>query len=345
MRGSFPNPAHAELVEALAPHRPHALVTIALAIREAAEALAGCSDTPRLDAELLMAHVLGVSRSDLLLRHMKDSPPPPGYAHLIVRRMGHEPVAYITGHQEFYGLDFIVTPDVLIPRGDSEVLVEAALKAKPDARRVLDCGTGSGALLLAVLHGLPQAEGMGIDRSLSASFVAMENAERLGLNDPPDLKEMEKFLEDAKRAGVDTSKGYFARVVRGRAEFMVLDWTKAGWRKYIGRFDLILANPPYVEDDADLSPSVRDHEPTQALFSGPDGLNDYRILVPQLPALLAPGGVALVEIGAAQADAVSAIASAAGLSARLHRDLAGRPRVLEMVRRGKIPLGKASSTA
>ena len=288
-------------------------MTIALAIREAAEALAGCSDTPRLDAELLMAHMLGVSRSELLLRHMKDSPPPPGYAHLIVRRMGHEPVAYITGIQEFYGLDFIVTPDVLIPRGDSEVLVEAALSAGPNARRVLDCGTGSGALLLAVLHGLSAAEGVGIDRSEAALVVACSNAEALGL--------------------------------AHRTRMIAADWHQPGWADALGQFDLILANPPYVEDDADLSPSVRDHEPAVALFAGPEGLDDYRILVPQLPALLAPGGVALVEIGATQADAVSAIADAARLSARLHRDLAGRPRVLEMARRSKIPLGKASSTA
>ena len=288
-------------------------MTIALAIREAAEALAGCSDTPRLDAELLMAHMLGVSRSDLLLRHMKDSPPPPGYAHLIVRRMRHEPVAYIIGIQEFYGLDFIVTPDVLIPRGDSEVLVEAALSARPDAARVLDCGTGSGALLLAVLHGLSAAEGVGIDRSEAALVVACSNAEALGL--------------------------------AHRARMIAADWHQPGWADALGQFDLILANPPYVEDDADLSPSVRDHEPAAALFAGPEGLDDYRILVPQLPALLAPGGVALVEIGATQADAVNAIADAAGLSARLHRDLAGRPRVLEMTRRSKIPLGKASSTA
>ena len=287
-------------------------MTIALAIREAAQALAASSDTPRLDAELLMAHMLAVSRSDLLIHHMRQSPPPPGFARLIVRRMGHEPVAYITGFQEFFGLPFRVTPDVLIPRGDSEVLVEAALKARPDARRVLDCGTGSGALLLAVLHNLVQAEGIGIDRSAGALNVAAENARRLGLS--------------------------------SRAQMLRADWAEAGWSATLGRFDLILAYPPYVETAADLAPSVRDHEPGGALFAGADGLDDYRVLIPQLPALLAPGGAALVEIGSVQAQAVTALAQSSGMIATLHRDLAGRPRVLELVHSGKIPLGNTNSS-
>ena len=259
-----------------------------------------------------MAHLLGVSRSDLLIHHMKQSPPPPGFARLIVRRMGHEPVAYITGFQEFFGLLFRVSPDVLIPRGDSEVLVEAALKARPDARRVLDCGTGSGALLLAVLHNLVQAEGIGIDRSVAALNVAAENARRLGLS--------------------------------ARAQMLCADWAEAGWSATLGRFDLILANPPYVEDDAALSPAVRNHEPSGALFAGPEGLDDYRMLIPQLPALLAPGGAALVEIGSVQAQAVTALAQSSGMTATLHRDLAGRPRVLELVHSGKIPLGNTNSS-
>ncbi len=286
-------------------------MTIALAIREATAALDGKSDSPRLDAELLMAHVLGVSRSELLLRHMNTSPPPPGFARLVVRRMGHEPVAYITGEQEFFGLPFRVTPQVLIPRGDSEVLVEAALKARPDAKRVLDCGTGSGALLLAVLHALPQAHGVGIDRSEGALAVASENAELLSLS--------------------------------ARVQMLIADWTQPGWENALGQFDLVLANPPYVEDAADLSPSVRNHEPAEALFAGADGLDDYRVLIPQLPVLLTPGGAALVEIGWAQAAAVSALAAASGLHATLHHDLAGRPRVLEIVHSAKIPLGNSTS--
>jgi release factor glutamine methyltransferase len=271
--------------------------TVAEAIRAATELLGSRTDSARLDAELLMAEALGVRRSDLFLRHMRD-PAPPAFAELVARRAAHEPVAYIRGHQEFFGLPFMVTPDVLIPRGDSETLVEAALAARPDAARVLDCGTGSGALLLAVLNELPQATGIGIDRSEPAVAVARANATRLGL-------------------------GERARMIRA-------DWHAAGWSGDLGGpFDLILANPPYVETDAPLDPTVRDHEPAGALFAGPDGLDDYRVLVPQLPDLLADQGVALVEIGHTQADAVTAIGVGAGLSALLHKDLGGRPRVLE----------------
>ena len=273
-------------------------VTIADTLRAAAALLAETSDTARLDAELLMAHALGVSRTDILLRHMRHAPPA-GFAALLARRLRHEPVAYILGQQEFFGLDFTVSPAVLIPRGDSEVLVEAALAARPDARRVLDCGTGSGALLLAVLTNLPDAQGIGIDRSPEALAVATANAAQLGLSD--------------------------------RARMTVADWATPGWSAALGGpFDLILANPPYVEDAADLAPSVRVHEPAGALFAGAEGLDAYRLLVPQLPALLAPGGVALVEIGATQAEAVGAIAAAAGMSIVLHRDLAGRPRALQL---------------
>ena len=275
-------------------------MTISDALRDAATTLAATSDTPRLDAELLMAHAIGTSRSELLLRHMGDAAPET-FAPLLARRQRHEPVAYILGIQEFYGLTFRITPHVLIPRGDSEVLVEAALKARPDARRVLDCGTGSGALLLAVLAHLPGAMGVGTDRSPAALAVAADNAARLGLG---------------------------ARVRMLRA-----DWDEQGWTSALGGpFDLILANPPYVEADAVLAPSVRDYEPAGALFAGPDGLAAYRLLLPQLPPLLAPGGAALVEIGAAQAEAVGEIARGAGFSALIHSDLGGRPRVLQLAR-------------
>jgi release factor glutamine methyltransferase len=269
--------------------------TVAEAIRDAAQRLGATSDTARLDAEVLMAHALGVDRSRLLLMHMRDMAPA-SFAVLVERRVGHEPVAYITGAQEFYGLPFIVGPEVLIPRGDSETLVEAALAVRPDARSVLDCGTGSGALLLATLANLPQAQGLGIDRSASALAVAQANAEALGLSD--------------------------------RVRMIGADWHASGWSADFGRFDLILANPPYVEEEAALDTSVRGFEPAGALFAGPEGLDDYRVLVPQLPGLLAPGGVALVEIGHAQAEAVSAIGAACGLSPSLHRDLAGRARVI-----------------
>jgi release factor glutamine methyltransferase len=270
---------------------------VAQILREAANELDTVSDTPRLDAELLMAQALGVSRSELLLRHMEDAVPE-AFAALARRRMTHEPVAYILGRQEFYGLDLEVGPAVLIPRGDSEVLVETALAARPQARRVLDCGTGSGCLLLAALANLPEADGIGLDRSPAALAVAAGNAARLGLG---------------------------ARAVMVRA-----DWDQPGWAEGLGAFDLILANPPYVEDAADLAPSVRAHEPAGALFAGRDGLDAYRALLPQLPPLLARAGAAVVEIGSAQAEAVTAIAAAAGFATALHHDLAARPRALSL---------------
>lgn len=284
-------------------------MTVALAIREAAEALAKVSDTPRLDAELLMAHVLGVTRSEMLLRAMTD-PVPAGIAALVLRRMRHEPVAYILGRQEFFGLDLIVTPDVLIPRGDSETLIEAARSALAELppARILDLGTGSGALLLAALTLWPEAHGVGIDRSHGAAAVAAANAGRLGM-------------------------AHRARIIRD-------DWSRHGWADTLGRFDLILANPPYVEEDATLAMQVRGHEPAGALFAGADGLDAYRVLIPQLPALLEPGGLGIVEIGATQADAVTRMGKAARLDGTLHRDLAGRPRALGF----KKALGKAGDT-
>ncbi len=278
-------------------------MTVAEALRDAAVRLAAGSDTARLDAEVLMGHALGCGRSDMVLRHMRDAAPE-GFGALVERRMRHEPVAYIVGEQEFFGLSLRVTPDTLIPRGDSETIVEAALSAVPASgpvpARVLDCGTGTGALLLAVLSARPGARGIGIDRSPGALLVAADNAARLGLSD--------------------------------RGAMLLRDWTQAGWADGLGLFDLVLANPPYVEVDANLAPDVRAFEPAGALFAGPDGLDDYRILLPQLPGLLTPDGVAVIEIGHTQAEAVTAIAMEAGMAAQLHLDLAGRPRALALSR-------------
>ncbi len=265
------------------------------ALREAAARLSHTSDTARLDAELLMAQALGVSRSELLLRHMHD-PEPAGFAGLVERRAAHEPVAYIVGEQEFHGRPFRVTPDVLIPRGDSEATLAAALEGAGERGRVLDLGTGSGALLLSFLAEKPGWEGVGIDRSPCALAIAAENAAHLGVAD--------------------------------RARPVEADWREAGWAAELGKFERVIANPPYVEDAADLAPSVRDHEPAGALFAGPEGLDDYRVLIPQLRALLTPGGVAVLEIGATQADSVAEIAREAGFAANLRRDLAGRARAL-----------------
>lgn len=281
---------------------------IAQALRTATERLSASSDTARLDAELLMAHALGCTRTDLLLRHM-HSETPATFAALVERRAAHEPVAYITGDTEFYGLELTVSPAVLIPRGDTETLVEAAREAfasRQPPRRIIDLGTGSGALLLAALSLWPEAEGVAIERSPAALEVARAN----GQHHAP------------------------------AARFLSGDWTQPGWAADLGRFDLVLSNPPYVEDEAELAPSVRAHEPAQALFSGPEGLDDYRLLVPQIPGLLAENGIAIIEIGWTQGAAVCALAHQAGMDARLHHDLAGRERAVEMAEMPNIPLGK-----
>ncbi len=267
---------------------------ISEALRAATERLAATSDTARLDAEVLMAHALGVSRSDLLLRKTSE-PEPEAFAELIDRRTACEPVAYITGVQEFYGREFQVTPDVLIPRADSETVIEAALAQKRDAKRVLDLGVGSGALLLTFLAET-DAEGIGIDQSAAAIAVAAENARRLE--------------------------------VSGRVDLRIADWNSAGWSDDLGQFDLILANPPYVETNAILDPDVREFEPNSALFAGTDGLDDYKTIIPQLRGLLTTVGKVVLEIGAEQAKAVSEIAAVEDFTTEIYRDLASRPRAL-----------------
>lgn len=295
-------------------------MTVAQALRAAATRLADASDTARLDAEVLMAHALGVSRSDMLLRHMQDAVPS-AFAALVERRVAHEPLAYITGWQEFYGLLLSVNRHVLIPRADSETVIEAAreaLASRPP-KTILDIGTGSGALLLAALSIWPEANGCGIDRSVAALVVAMTNAQAHA-NTPLAIV--------GGPVPIPAAPTPTPRPDRGFARMAQRDWHQPRWAADLGQFDLILANPPYVEDDAPLDPCVRDFEPGGALFAGPEGLDDYRALVPQLPALLAPGGLVVLEIGHRQAAAVSLIAAAAGFVATVHRDLGGRDRAL-----------------
>lgn len=250
------------------------------------------SATARLDAELLMAHALGTSRGDLLLSRL-DQPVPAAFDALLDRRLRHEPVAYIVGKRGFWTIDLDVGPGVLIPRADSETLIEAAIKARAGRPppRILDLGTGSGALLLAALANWPDAWGTGIDLAPAAVATATANAARLGLAD--------------------------------RTRIVEADWDQA-----TGHYDLILCNPPYVASGERLPREVIDHEPAAALFAGADGLDAYRVIAPLLGGLLAPGGVAVVEIGWTQAAAVTALIEARRLSATLVRDLAGRPRAL-----------------
>jgi release factor glutamine methyltransferase len=251
------------------------------------------SETPRLDAELLMAYALGVTRSDLLLRHLDDAAPDI-FTALVERRLRHEPVAYITGTRAFWTIDLAVGPGVLIPRPDSETLIEAAIEhfAGRVPKMVLDLGTGPGTLLLAALAEWSDAKGLGIDASPVALDFARGNVERLAMTD--------------------------------RAELRAGNWAEGIDR----RFDLILANPPYIATDEVLPPQVRDYEPPRALFAGTDGLDDYRIIAAQLPHLIAPSGVACIEIGSTQAEAVSALLREEGLSVALRRDLGGRDRCL-----------------
>ncbi|MCB2087130.1 MAG: peptide chain release factor N(5)-glutamine methyltransferase [Sphingomonadaceae bacterium] len=270
-------------------------MTVSQAIREATERLSATSSTARLDAELLMAHALGVSRSDMLLRG-SDMAVPPDFDALVERRIAREPVAYILGEQEFYGRGFRVTSDVLIPRGDSETVIEAALDRMGPTGSVLDLGTGSGALLLTLLAERPGWRGVGVDRSQGALDIAADNAQRFGL--------------------------------AGRAQMRLSDWTRREWRDGLGQFDMVISNPPYVESDAELEEDVRGYEPTGALFAGRDGLDDYRRLVPQLRSLLKPEGFAVLEIGHRQDAAVSVLALEHGFTPHLRRDLANRPRAL-----------------
>lgn len=273
-------------------------MTPAETLRAAAERLSGKSDSPRLDAELLLAHALGIEREELLLK-MRDLAVPESFSALIERRAAGEPVAYITGTRDFWTISLRVSPAVLIPRPDTETLLEAAVDhfgKAPGPRRILDLGTGSGALLLAALDEWRNATGLGVDQSDAALAVARSNAERLGL----------------------------AR----RAEFRLGDWGEG----LVERFDLILINPPYISSHAMLPRDVAGHEPHSALFAGPDGLDDYRRIAPQLPLLLADGGMAAIEIGFDQGQSAAAFFRAQGLAVRCRQDLAGRDRCLVVTR-------------
>jgi release factor glutamine methyltransferase len=263
------------------------------AIGEAAQRIAAMSDTPRLDAELLMAHAMGVERTALLLGRL-DDPVPSGFAALVEARLAHTPIAYLTGRRAFWTIELEVGPGALVPRADSETLIEAAVAHFGDRApaTVLDLGTGPGTLLLAALDQWPQARGLGIDRSPEALLYARRNAERL---------EME--------ARVDFALGNWAAAIEER-------------------FDLVLTNPPYIGTDETLPREVAGHEPAGALFAGVDGLDAYRLLAPQLARLLAPGAVAVVEIGSTQAEPVSALLRAHGMSTCVKADLAGHARAI-----------------
>ena len=275
--------------------------TIGFFLCQAGQRLRGAAiEAPRMEARRLLAHVLNKSEEALLRDPRAPVPTEKAqqFAALLARRVAHEPFAYLTGRVGFWTLDVEVSPATLIPRADSESLVEAALEVCTDKRAplsLLDLGTGTGALLLAVLSELPAASGVGVDLKPEAAALAARNATRLGLAD--------------------------------RARFLAGDWAAA----LAGRFDLILCNPPYIESAAiaGLMPEVARHEPASALDGGADGLDAYRRIIADLPRLLVPRGVAVLELGAGQQAAVAALAKVAGLTPEACRvDLGGVPRAL-----------------
>ncbi len=257
------------------------------------------------DARALFGAATGLDRLALLTDPNRPVDPDAArrFAVMVDRRAAREPVHRILGARDFWGLSFRLSPDTLEPRPDSETIVEAALHAvganRAASLRLLDLGTGTGCLLLALLSELPAAGGVGTDRAPGAVRTARENARTLGLG--------------------------------ARVAFLVADWTAA----LAGPFDLIVSNPPYIPDAAvpALAPEVRDHDPRAALAGGPDGLAPYRTIAADLPRLLAPGATAVFEVGAGQADDVAAIGRAAGLDpVAVRADHGGVPRAVVLRR-------------
>lgn len=257
-----------------------------------------------LDVRLLLANAIGVDAAGLALR---DDDPVNAADEVratafVERRIAGEPVARILGRQEFWGLDLEIGPATLVPRPDTETLVEAALGfldsdgRRDDRLELLDIGTGSGAILLALLTELASAQGAATDCVLEALVVARRNASRFGLN--------------------------------RRARFVATDWAAA----IGGQFDLILANPPYIESTAigNLQIEVRNFDPKLALDGGADGLGPHRAILADLDRLLAPRGRCFLEVGFGQGGIVADMAGRFGFSSRIHRDLAGIDRVIEI---------------
>jgi release factor glutamine methyltransferase len=281
------------------------LKTRAEALKELRRSLTEAGfETAALDARLLLLTALGISAIDLITS--PDTPLTPDQATTLSaflrRRLNHEPVARIVGEREFWGLPFRLSPETLVPRPDTETLVETALDLLPDRQaplRIVDFGTGSGCILVALLHELPNATGLGVDLSFGALVTARANA-----ND--------------NRVG-------------NRCHFALSRWADA----ISGGFDLIVSNPPYIASGVipSLDEEVREHDPRLALDGGLDGLEPYRILLGEAERLLAPGGLLAVEIGYDQAEALSSLAGLHGLEIlRIAHDLSGNPRCVAMKR-------------
>ncbi|GCE79232.1 peptide chain release factor N(5)-glutamine methyltransferase [Komagataeibacter oboediens] len=255
-------------------------------------------DAPQREARLLAAHAADTDLAGLLCIDTLSPAAHAIFVQTLHRRLNHEPMAYITGHTGFWSLDIAVSPATLIPRADTETLVEAVLDHLPDRNaplRVLDIGTGTGCLLLAVLAEYPQAVGTGTDLNPDAARLAARNAARNRL--------------------------------AARAAMLCGNWADG----IAGPFDLILSNPPYIPhaDLNGLMPEVVRHEPARALDGGADGLVAYRALAAILPDLLAPGGIAVLELGIGQDKSVPAIMRLCGLHVlEIRPDLGGIGRAL-----------------
>ncbi|HYE44596.1 MAG TPA: peptide chain release factor N(5)-glutamine methyltransferase [Caulobacter sp.] len=257
-------------------------------------------DQPSIDARLMLEAATGASRMDILTDPYRAVTPEQQAVldDYVGQRLRRRPISHILGRKGFWKIMLSVTPDVLTPRPDTEAILDVVLPAFPEgmAFSMLDLGVGSGAILLAILAERPAAKGLGIDSSSEALAVARENAANLDLND--------------------------------RAAFLRGDWT-AGLGD--DQFDLVVSNPPYIrsaEIDT-LEPEVRDHEPRLALDGGPDGLDAYRILAPEILRVLRPGGLFAVEIGHDQSAPVETLFREAGASRlRTVQDLATRDRVV-----------------
>ena len=275
-------------------------MTLGEALREGARRLPG--HTPLLDARILLQAATGLTQTDLIVRDREALAPAQRdlFDRFVARRAAGEPVSQIVRAREFWGRVFKVTPAVLTPRPETEMLVEAALGALPQDGYVLDAGTGSGCVLLSVLADRKDAGGVGFDASDAALRVAASNARRHG------LAERAAFVADR----FESFPG--------------------------GGFDVVVSNPPYIEDEADLPTEVADHEPHLALFAGPDGLDAYRAIAPRLPTWLKPSGSAFFEIGTGQGAAVSDVLGAAlpTHEASVTHDLAGHERLVTLRPRG-----------
>ena len=280
----------------------HAATTVEAARRALAREFRRCGlDSPELDARLIVGHALGLEHAALAAQSRRSlaAAEADAVAALAARRLAREPAARIIGRKEFWGLPFALNGETLVPRPETETVVEAALAAierfKPRAPRIVDLGTGSGALLIALLCELPQASGVGTDISPAALDCARANAAALGIG--------------------------------ARSSFIACDWGSA----LVGRFDLLVSNPPYIArgDIAALAPEVRAFDPRRALDGGPDGLDGYRAIAADARRLLAPGGALVVELGRGQLDAATALFAAAGLApGAVRHDLSGIARAL-----------------